>query len=329
MTMNNTDDSKNSWDQDDFEDVVARSIVACFESKVKKNKGASPSDRLSVKHLRAMRNTGLYVPGDSRIVMGKNNDRWVFDVDNDPLPINGCVAFHHEHDKNDPHYDSYYKGYLQIRHFKKVKLLGKNWERKSPGSLYEMVTLCPNNERVEGERSFFTVSKEGIVTSCDNTISSVRGYLPGVKHEKISLSQTDPHTIDQIEANGSLGLQMLADKRFCWAIRAKEDIAKVDLGCMISEIKSLLYARSLPMTATGRKRPILHLVEAHKRRIKNGTDIDITSFLRGQQVVEIGGTVFEVHPPESLKPDVSINSQDKYYNENNSVANCSFSAPTK
>jgi len=54
--------------------------------------------------------------------------------------------------------------------------------------------------------------------------------------------------------------------------------AKAHLGCMREEIKSLLYARDLPMTSTGRKKPILHLVAAHKRRIKEGTDIDIVPF---------------------------------------------------
>lgn len=82
---------------------------------------------------------------------------------------------------------------------------------------------------------------------------------------------------------------------------------------MMEEVKSLLYARSLPMTATGRKRPILHLVESHKRRMRNGIDVDVTAFLRGQQTVEIGGTVFKVNPPATLRSDVSKPSRDRYF----------------
>ena len=66
------------------------------------------------------------------------------------------------------------------------------------------------------------------------------------------------------------------------------------------QIKSLLYARSLPVTATGRKRPILHLVAAHRRRIKEGVDIDIGEFLRGVKKVEMGGTVFTVAVSQQL-----------------------------
>lgn len=51
-----------------------------------------------------------------------------------------------------------------------------------------------------------------------------------------------------------------------WKIAADEGCGKASLGCTADEVKSLLYARQLPMTATGRKRPILHLVAAHRRR---------------------------------------------------------------
>jgi len=37
----------------------------------------------------------------------------------------------------------------------------------------------------------------------------------------------------------------------------------------------------LPLTVTGRKKPILHWVRAHQRRIKEGVDIDINKHLRG------------------------------------------------
>ena len=67
------------------------------------------------------------------------------------------------------------------------------------------------------------------------------------------------------------------------------------------------------MTATGRKRPVLHLVEAHKRRMQNGTEIDVTSFLRGSMEVEMNGTLFKVHAPAIIKPTLSTPSQRKYY----------------
>jgi len=112
-----------------------------------------------------------------------------------------------------------------------------------------------------------------------------------------------------------MALQALADRRFCWVITAQEDKARAYVGCTREEIKSLLYARDLPMTATGRKRPILHLVESHKRRLRAGTDIDVTAFLRGIQTVEIQGTRFTVNPPAVVRPEVSEPSQQRYFPE--------------
>lgn len=95
-------------------------------------------------------------------------------------------------------------------------------------------------------------------------------------------------------------LQANADRRFCWEIAADDGFAKASLGCTAEEVKSLLYARELPITTTGRKRPILHLVAAHRRRMKEGIDVDIKPFLRGVAEVTMGGTLFKVRAPEVL-----------------------------
>ena len=92
---------------------------------------------------------------------------------------------------------------------------------------------------------------------------------------------------------------MTIDRHHSWCITAEEHGAKVNLGCMLEEVKSLFYARSLPVTETGRKRPIIHLVEAHKRRIKSGIDIDVKSHLRGISQIEMGGTLFTINQPVS------------------------------
>lgn len=36
-------DNDDYWAEDDFEDTVAAALIACFESKVKKNRGAAPA----------------------------------------------------------------------------------------------------------------------------------------------------------------------------------------------------------------------------------------------------------------------------------------------
>lgn len=295
-----------SWDDGKFEDTVAAVLIACFETKFKKNRGAAPGDRLTEERLAIFRNSGPYIPSPSRVVVAHNKEEETgyFDVHNDPLPEFGCVAT--------PPWSGRKKSvYLSASYIRRTKTLGKYWVKRNPGILYEMFSMDATNHGIEGERRFFTVSKEGVVMACTQRIPNNHGYQAGGM--PVEIVEPGGEWRAYVAAGASFVLQWLADRRFCWSITAQEKSAKAHLGCMKEEIKSLLYARSLPMTATGRKRPILHLVEAHKRRLQAGTDIDITAFLRGTQTVEISGTVFMVRPPDSLAPHVSQNSRDRYF----------------
>ena len=99
-------------------------------------------------------------------------------------------------------------------------------------------------------------------------------------------------------------MQTIDDLRHQWTIKTPLEDTSVTVGAYAENVKSLLYARSLPMTATGRKRPILHAVNAHRRRLKSGIEIDITPFLRGTHTVEMGGSVFQVSAPARLVEDI-------------------------
>lgn len=85
----------------------------------------------------------------------------------------------------------------------------------------------------------------------------------------------------------SIAIGMWCDRFHTWQVETSEStISKtvatpLMIGVNEEHMKSLAYARSLPLTATGRKRPILHWVRAHQRRIKEGIDIDIRRHLRG------------------------------------------------
>jgi hypothetical protein len=91
------------------------------------------------------------------------------------------------------------------------------------------------------------------------------------------------------------------DKRHIWLVKTNEDtgVAKtpLELGVDAEQVKSLFYARSLPITSSGRKRPILHWVRAHKRRLQDGIDIDISKHLRGIEHFEMGGFNFDICQP--------------------------------
>ncbi len=144
--------------------------------------------------------------------------------------------------------------------------------------------MFPNRGKTEGFSAYFDVGADGQIRLAPMG-NFAWGDDAGTKETLTMIAQV---------------LQAEADRRFCWQIEAKEKHAHAFLGCQSEQVKSLLYARSLPLTATGRKRPILHLVEAHRRRLRNGTDVDVSDFLRGVPEIEMGGTLFRVHAPASL-----------------------------
>lgn len=300
---NHTDKSDNLWMTDAFEDTVAAALISCFETKIKKNKGACPSDRMSEEKLSIIRSEGPYIPSNSRVMEAPNDKtgRFMFDLTNDILPVRGCFAF--APDVNHPIQIQYPATYFAAHHIRQVNQLGKNWHKQSSGVLYEMLHAYACNDKIEGDRAYFTVSKNGEVFPC---FQSLQQNTFGGKNKVVT---TEDFILKGISFTAGATLNVIADRAFCWTITAQEKNAKAHLGCMQEEIKSLLYARNLPLSSTGRKRPILHLVEAHKRRIKAGTDIDITSFLRGQQTVEMNGTVFRIRPPQAIQKSLSVNSQ--------------------
>lgn len=301
-------DERDYWADDDFEDTVASALIACFETKVKKNFGAAPADRLTEDRVAVLRAEGPYIASNSRLVYAPGDDgNWNFDMVNDRLPVKGLHAFRPSGlvAKTVPN------SYLCAHYIRQVHALGKYWHRRSGGALYEMLTMDAESDGIHGERRFFTVTKQGEVVACTQKIASIRG---GATHgEKVKTLSHDETWLRETGAWAAVALQMLADRRYCWTITAQENVARAHLGCMMEEVKSLLYARNLPMTETGRKRPILHLVESHKRRMRSGVDVEVTAFLRGQQAVEIGGTVFKVNPPSTLRAEVSKTSRDRYF----------------
>lgn len=283
------------WSADEFEDYVARLLIACYESKVKKNRLCDPSDRLVDERMAWVRNIGPYIPSKTRILLPESivcPEVGGFDVVNDFLPEHGVVAWQ----PTDATMAAVGGAYIDMQSIRRVSQVGKNWQPVSSGTHYETFSITAGNDGVRGFRMFFTVTRDGGIKLCQDK-GAVGAEWGG---QGMALMRA------------SYALNVTADERFCWSIAAHEKSAKARLGCMAEEVKSLLYARSLPMSETGRKRPILHLVESHKRRLRNGVDIDVSAFLRGQQVVEFGGTTFKVNPPQSIRESLSAKSERFY-----------------
>lgn len=308
---NGAGEHQDFWGAEDFEETVATTLIACFETRVKKNRGAAPTDRLTDERLALMRVAGPYIVSKSRLILAPPHidGRWVFDTTNDPLPISGCLATRPKGILA----ESMPGAFMSMVHIRRTDSLGRYWRKRRTGVLYEMLTAGVNSDGVHGERRYFTVAASGEVVACDQTI--VSGSRCTTMGSRSGMCSHGDQFLHETEIWATVVLQLLADRHFCWTITAQEKSAHAHLGCMQEEVKSLLYARSLPMTATGRKRPILHLVESHRRRLKNGTDVDVSAFLRGQHAVEIGDTVFRINPPASIKANVSMASRKRFFDQ--------------
>lgn len=297
-------DNQDLWTTDSFEDSVAAALITCFENRIKRNKGAGPNT-LNQERMNLIRGIGPYVPSKDRFIIAPSQNNvgdWEFDIVNDPLPTVGCVGF----TKSVQVPSDEYGGFFQTAYIRKASTLPKTWHRRSGGQLYELIIAASENNFIEGERSFFCVTKEGKVVACEQRFD-VSG-----RYKTSQYFTTSEKELKGREAMASIALQFIADSRYCWTIEARESNCFARLGSMPEQIKSLLYARSIPLTDTGRKRPILHLVAAHQRRLKHGIDIDVTAFLRGIQTVEIGGTCFTVKPARVLLPELSASGKTKY-----------------
>lgn len=273
------------WTQNGFEDTVTRALLTCFETKIRKTRGAGPNS-LNRERLDIVRRAGIYIPGNDRLVIGGEDlkggdDGWGFDMVNDTLPKSGCLGMSIDLMSPEARSGNQYTGFFRAIYVRQKTELSPHWHRRGHGQLYEMFYMTSEADHVEGERFYFTVSKAGIIKACTVRVGN---------------RELEDQQLLEVERCASAALQYLADRRFTWTIEAREGIALTHLGCVQEQIKSLLYARSLPLTPTGRLRPILHLVEAHNRRLKNGTDIEIGDYLRGIHTVEIGSTQFTVKP---------------------------------
>lgn len=136
------------------------------------------------------------------------------------------------------------------------------------------------------------------------------GYF-GIKADGVAIPAVRLHGLNEGRTADVLGsmvktsvsiLNLESDAKHLWTIRTSENVVGTQqtplrLGVKDSHVKSLFYARTLPVTETGRRRPILHWVQAHQRRLKEGIEIDVTRHLRGIEAFEMDGFGFEITNP--------------------------------
>lgn len=279
-----TDDDKGWWDSDEFEDLVARGIIALFEDRVMQTEPrAHPGDGL-VWHLpqhraatdhewKQIRKRGIYIAPNDRLTL---DSAYWHDIDG--LPEYAAWAGRCER----PNDGDTLRGYIEIHALYRVPRppIGCRIPGTGFAAFYRYLSLYPQADKgVEGYGDYVALTKSGRV------VGNVGG---------------------QSKANAfyaAATLNFCADSKFLWNVLAHERGSNVTFGVHQEQIKSLFYARSLPVTESGRRRPILHWVQAHRRRMREGTDVDISKHLRGIEAFEMDGTTFTITNP-TKRPQV-------------------------
>jgi hypothetical protein len=240
--------------------------------------------------------TGFYIPCTPRLVLGGQ-----VDLKNDVLPAEAGLLLP-KHQGADP---QLVVGPYQFATVKREAKLPRGIAPIVNGGVHYSLFMmweqvCSRRERnMLGEKSkrfykeFVTVSKDGRVLPCPIE-GCARRYRPESVFKVCG-------TLCNIAA---AAINATSDARYLWMVETSETVVgkgcirtPLRLGVSPEHVKSLFYARSLPVTESGRKRPILHWVRAHLRRLEAGIDIDVRRHLRGIDRFDMGGLPFEITSP--------------------------------
>lgn len=232
-------------------------------------------DRTSLADIAAVYNHGIYLPVCERIVFTSEVDTKNFDL---------------------PDYASIVKFRNGPAQFISVYKIGK-LPRGHVSALHGAAYKCTIMYKETADKKSMEVYSIYLVVSAAGKVMVARdshGY----------------YGADNIAALGywtfiaTVAINAADDARHLWQVRTAEPLifsnsrgTPLVLGCEVERIKSLFYARETPLTAANRKRPIMHWVEAHERRMKNGIDIDVRKHLRGIERFEMGSFAFEITNP--------------------------------
>lgn len=299
--------SNTGWfDRDDLENILIRAVSLQYDTKLKTNmQRLSPPVRCKLSDcLSDIRNVGVTVsPPDREYLRDAGIDTRV-----DEFPPMACFFDCDERSsidgspKDGYNFDNLAAGkvkainyYASAYFIRQIPKLPAFWRCDgTPDKLYACYSLRCGQKEYDLSRHIgaFDVKGNPIPTYFMDKLFDYRNYRGSATVRRYGK--------DELWFSTSISyiIQQYNDNKYLWNVTAVEDEAKINIGCYFENVKSLFYARSLPVTETGRKRPILHWVQAHKRRLKQGIDIDIKKYLRGVTEIEMGNTRFTISAPE-------------------------------
>jgi hypothetical protein len=267
---------------EELSDAVYRTYIALLTGGWK----ASAGDSLSVDDVGHAYMNGFYLPCCVRPVLSGQ-----IDLANDKLPEHAAVVlFNDRRNRNDqPLFISVrqvkkFNRNIQCPPFAAAKYVGMwMWDGSEIDRTDRRIWPEPTMSAVTAH---FAVMPSGTVVPCADSSRIHRAdYFA-------AFLQTCAAAINTHE-----------DRHHLWQVSTSEPLIGASiktplvLGCSPEHIKSLFYARSLPVTETGRRRPILHWVQAHNRRLQAGIEIDVNKHLRGIEKFEMDGFNFEITNP--------------------------------
>lgn len=292
------------WHQEEFEDLVSRSLIALYENKMQKEclkvpKFIKPND----KDILQLRNIGAYFAPNDRAIM-----RDEIDLINDGLPKEAAWAYNpldcgQGKQKKDLLKGEYFRlGYLRLLDKAPPGILNINGLKYFGNhKIYKFLSFsATQHDGMHLMKSYTSIDKNGQIY--DTYARNGDGKLTTVAHGSMETDDSQEPIISDIGWTSAI-VGFYQDRRHLWNVTANEGIAKATFSVYPEEIKSLFYAREMPMTETGRKRPILHWVAAHQRRLKKGIDVDIEKHLRGINEFIYQGTKFSITRPIKMKKD--------------------------
>ena len=285
------------WEMEDFEETVAKGLILQYETTRHANdKRNCPEFHIPFGEAQALlRKTGCYfAPNDRAYYAG-------FGIQPDVDGIPSYAAFSSKNPRESSNTGEY--GWTTVLRRilpakgKSKPQLPRGWFcDRSYHYLFEQVHFYPSSNGVAVGRMMLALSEGGEPIP----VYINRVVWNGFRDIRVKDYGHDGNIVPGLSnwsERGVIALFYWCDRVNMFNVMAQEGEAKALFGIYESQIKSLFYARKLPMTTTGRKKPILHWVKAHQRRIKEGIDIDIRKHLRGESKFEMNGTRFSIVSP--------------------------------